>query len=76
MGVQLLSLAGSALVLAAYAALQLRGLKPTDWRYLLANGAGTVLLLAAGVELANWGFIALNTTWLLITAYPVLKRRA
>jgi hypothetical protein len=64
---QLVSLAGAALILAAYVALQ-RGWLPRETRaYNALNLAGSVLLTYAAVRNWNLGFIILEGSWALLS---------
>jgi hypothetical protein len=64
---QLVSLAGAALILAAYVALQ-RGWLPRETRaYNALNLAGSVLLTYAAVRNWNLGFILLEGAWALLS---------
>ena len=64
---QLISIAGAALVLGAFAALQFRWTGPMGVWYLVANVLGSALLaLAAGLE-GLWAFVVLNTVWGLVS---------
>jgi hypothetical protein len=60
---QLISIAGAALVLGAFGALQFRRTGPMGLWYLVANVAGSALLaVAAGME-GLWAFVVLNSVW-------------
>jgi hypothetical protein len=64
---QLISIAGAALVLGAFGALQFRKTGPMGLWYLVANVAGSALLaLAAGLE-GLWAFVVLNGVWGLVS---------
>ena len=65
--VQLISIAGAALVLGAFGALQFRWTGPMGLWYLVANVVGSALLaLAAGLE-GLWAFVVLNSVWGLVS---------
>ena len=64
---QWVSIAGAAMVLGAFAALQFRRTHPQSVGYLVLNAVGSVLLaLAAGLE-GLWAFVTLNTVWGLVS---------
>ncbi|HEX2030839.1 MAG TPA: hypothetical protein VHL78_05485 [Actinomycetota bacterium] len=64
---QLVSIVGAAMVLGAFAGLQLRRMQPFGLVYLVLNVAGSVCLaLAAGLE-GLWAFVTLNTVWGLVS---------
>jgi hypothetical protein len=64
----LLQLLGSALVLAAFCALALRRVESTAVAYLLANAVGATLLAIDAFHLRQWGFLALEVTWALVSS--------
>jgi hypothetical protein len=64
---QVISIAGAALVLGAFGALQFRWTGPMGLRYLVANVVGSAFLaLAAGIE-GLWAFVVLNGVWGLVS---------
>ena len=70
---QLVSIAGAAMVLGAFAALQFRKLRPQDVFYLLLNLVGSVCLaVAAGIE-GLWAFVVLNTVWGLVSVRSLVQ---
>lgn len=73
---QLVSLAGAALILAAYVALQ-RGWLPREGRaYNALNLAGSVLLTYAAVKNWNLGFIILEGAWAVLSLPGTIRRGA
>jgi hypothetical protein len=64
---QLASLAGAALILAAYVALQRNWLPRETRGYNALNFAGSVLLTYAAVRNWNLGFIILEGAWALLS---------
>lgn len=72
---QLVSMAGAALILAAYVALQ-RGWLPRESRsYNALNFAGSVLLTYSAVRNWNLGFIILEGAWALLSLPGTLRRK-
>ena len=75
---QWISIAGAAMVLGAFAALQFHRMRPMDLPYLVLNVVGSALLaLAAGIE-GLWAFVTLNTVWGLVSLRSValaMRRR-
>jgi hypothetical protein len=71
--IQLVSLAGAILILAAYAANQLGRLGPTNLSYSLLNlfGAATLTVVAA-VE-AQYGFLLLEAVWTAVSLWAVAR---
>ena len=66
---QIISLAGAILVLAAFAAQQLRKLSADRPLYQALNFAGGVCLCIAAVASRQYGFILLEGTWAVASAY-------
>lgn len=70
---QLVSLAGAALILAAYLALQRGWLPREDRRYNALNFVGSALLAWVAVGDGNWGFIVLEGAWALLSLPPLVR---
>jgi hypothetical protein len=74
----LLQVAGAVTVLVAYIAVQLGRTQPRSWTSLSLNLAGSALLalLAAGDR--QWGFLLLEGSWALMSAWGLVagRRRA
>ncbi|WP_329108444.1 hypothetical protein OG792_07205 [Micromonospora sp. NBC_01699] len=74
----LIEVLGALLILAAFAANQLRRMDPHSVRYLLLNvvGAGILAVLAAIHH--SWGFLLLEGTWTIVSlislAHTLLPR--
>ncbi len=64
---QLVSMAGAALILAAYLALQRGWMRREERRYNALNLVGSVLLTYAAVRNWNLGFIILEGSWALLS---------
>jgi hypothetical protein len=70
---QAISIAGAAMVLGAFAALQLRRAQPFGTVYLTLNVLGSgCLAVAAGLE-GLWAFVVLNTVWGLVSVRSLLQ---
>ncbi len=72
---QLVSLAGAAMVLAAYAALQRGWLRLDRRTYHALNFFGSALLTWIAVADGRWGFIALEGIWALLSVPGMLSPR-
>ena len=72
---QVISIAGAAMVLGAFGALQFRRMAPADTWYLVLNLVGSgCLALAAAME-GLWAFVTLNTVWGLVSLRSLLVRK-
>jgi drug/metabolite transporter (DMT)-like permease len=72
---QLVSLAGAAMVLAAYLALQRGWMRREDRAYNALNLLGSVLLTYVAVKDRRAGFIVLEGAWALLSLPGTLARR-
>ena len=70
---QIASLAGAAMILAAYLALQRGWLPREDRRYNALNFVGSALLTWVAVAGRQWGFIVLEGAWALLSLPPLLR---
>lgn len=67
----LFQLIGSALVLGAFCAAALGRARPDSVPYLLANVVGATLLAVDAFYLRQWGFLALEATWAIVSAWSL-----
>jgi len=74
--IQLVSLTGAALILAAFALQQAGRWQPRDALYLWANFIGSSVLTFVAVVEAQWGFLLLEAAWALVSAWSLLRLRA
>ncbi|HKD16327.1 MAG TPA: hypothetical protein VKG23_00570 [Thermoanaerobaculia bacterium] len=70
---QIVSLLGAAMILAAFAAQQAGRLRPTDAAYLILNLAGSAILTYFAVQAGNFGLIALEGSWALISLWSLAR---
>ena len=70
---QVVSLAGAAMILAAFAAQQAGRWKPTDRPYLALNFAGSAILAYFAVLAGNLGLIVLESAWALISLWSLSR---
>lgn len=76
---QVTSLAGAVLVLAAYGSHQAGRMESGSYLYQVLNLLGGVLLLAAAITTAQAGLILVEGAWAVVSAYGlvrVVRRRA
>ncbi|HEV8701199.1 MAG TPA: hypothetical protein VGV60_08010 [Candidatus Polarisedimenticolia bacterium] len=77
--IQVASLLGAALILAAYAAHQAGRLGRESLAYHIVNAVGGAILFGVAVDASQFGFILLEGAWTAISLYAIarsLKRRA
>ena len=68
---QAISLAGAAMILAAFAAQQAGRLRPADTLYLVLNFLGSAILAYFAVLAQSLGLIVLEATWALISLWSL-----
>ena len=70
---QVVSLAGAAMILVAYVAIARGWLKPTHKSYSLLNLIGALLLLYVAIVDQRMGFILLESMWALVSIPPLFR---
>jgi hypothetical protein len=65
---------GSVLILLAFAASQAGRWSPHSVAYLAFNLAGSAVLAVIALTHQSWGFLLLEGTWALVSAYALIKR--
>ena len=71
--IQLVSLVGSLLILAAFAANQFGRLGSATLPYVVLNLVGSFVLSIIAVVEAQWGFLLLEGVWTLVSAYSLVR---
>jgi hypothetical protein len=71
--VQALSLVGAALILGAFAMLQVGRLGRRDRGFNLLNLIGSTLLTVVALYDMRWGFIVLEAAWALLSLFGMLQ---
>jgi hypothetical protein len=71
--VQVISIAGAAMVLGAFAALQFRKVGPRNPVYLVLNVLGSGCLAAAAALETLWAFVVLNSVWGLVSLRSLVQ---
>lgn len=69
-----LQIAGAVLVLVPFAWNQIHALSPASYRYLVPNVLGSGALAVLALLGRNWGFLLLEGTWALVSAWSLLRR--
>lgn len=70
---QIVSLVGAAMILAAFASQQAGKLRPSDAAYLVLNFAGSAILTYFAVQAGNFGLIALEGSWAVISLWSLAR---
>jgi predicted anti-sigma-YlaC factor YlaD len=73
---QLLSLAGAALVLIPFVALQLGRMEREDVAFNVLNFFGSAFLAWVAIADHRAGFIVLEVSWAIFSLVPLVRRRA
>ena len=71
--IQFVSLVGSLLILAAFAANQFGRLGSATMPYVLLNLVGSFILSVIAVVEEQWGFLLLEGVWTLVSAFSLLR---
>ena len=71
---QIIQIAGSLLVLAAFVAAQLRRLKTDSWLYLVLNVVGSAVLAVLALLGQQWGFLLLEGVWAVVSAAGLVQK--
>jgi hypothetical protein len=69
-------IAGSLLILAAFVAALGGRLKQSSYAYLAVNAAGSAALAGTAVVSREWGFILLEGVWALVSLYSMVRKAA
>jgi hypothetical protein len=70
---QVISVCGALLILAAYAANQFGFVGPERFSYTLLNLAGSAILAIIAVVEQQWGFLLLEGVWALLSAWALVQ---
>ena len=71
---QLIQIIGALLNMGAFALLHFEIAPSSALRYLIPNWLGSVLLVASAYVDRQWGFLLLESAWVLVTAYAINQR--
>lgn len=71
---QLVQVAGSLLILAAFVLSQLGRVRATSYSYLVLNEVGSAVLAVCALRDQQWGFLLLEGVWALVTAASQARR--
>ncbi len=74
--IQIISLLGAALILGAYVSPQLGRMQPGGTAYNALNLVGSALLGYVAIVESQYGFIALEVVWAVVSLYALLRPRA
>lgn len=71
--VQAISVVGSLLILAAYAANQFRWVDSTRISYTLLNLVGSAVLTVIAIVESQWGFLLLEGVWAIVSLIALVQ---
>ena len=71
--IQIVSLVGSLLILAAFSANQLGRMTAQQRSYTWLNFVGAGILAVVALVEEQWGFLLLEGVWTLVSAYALLR---
>ena len=71
---QLIQMVGALLNMGAFALLHFEIAPSSALRYLVPNWLGSVLLVMSAYVDRQWGFLMLETAWLVVTGYAIAGR--
>jgi hypothetical protein len=66
---QVIQIVGALLILTAFAAVQLRRMRPDSRLYLALNLVGSVILAVLALVASQWGFVLLESVWAVFSAW-------
>jgi hypothetical protein len=69
-----IQIAGSLVILGAFAGALLGKLPQTGYRYLVANAVGSAVLAVTAVIGQEWGFLLLEAVWAIVSTYSILRK--
>jgi hypothetical protein len=67
-------LAGSLLILAAFVAALGGRLEQSSYAYLFTNALGSAVLTVTAVISLEWGFLLLEGVWALVSTYSIVRK--
>lgn len=71
---QLIQIVGALLNMGAFALLHFEIAPSSALRYLIPNWLGSVLLVVSAYVDSQWGFLMLESGWVLVTGYAITAR--
>lgn len=71
---ELIQIIGALLNMGAFALLHFEIAPSSALRYLIPNWVGSVLLVGSAYVDQQWGFLMLESAWVLVTGYAISQR--
>jgi hypothetical protein len=71
--IQIISLVGSLMILAAFGATQFNRMTSSSMPYLLLNFVGSLILAVVAVVEQQWGFLLLEGVWALVSLWSIVR---
>jgi hypothetical protein len=71
---QIIQIVGALLNMGAFALLHFEIARSSALRYLIPNWLGSVLLVMSAYVDRQWGFLMLESAWVIVTGYAIAAR--
>ena len=72
--IQVVSVVGSLLILAAYTANQAGRITADRLSYIVGNAVGSAILSVVAIHEEQWGFLVLEGVWTIVSLWALVKK--